>query len=99
MKKYKNILFSLGVLVILTSFSSCTVTTTYPVMVTENSMSGTAKGEASVKKFLGIGWGNRGAAKAARNGNIKKISAVDLKITNAPFVTTYTTVVTGTKAE
>lgn len=91
MRKLK-ILISLFILGI--GLSSC-ATYTMPSMVTENEM-GEKVGRSSYTTVLGISFDrSRSLAKAARNGNITKISTVDYEIENNFFTATYTTVVTG----
>lgn len=92
----KKIIKNISLVAILVSMASCTVAG--PLIVTDNPGGKDAKkGEASYKVVLGFRPFNADAsiATAAKNGGIKKVSTVDLKMKAGFFVTTYTTVVTG----
>jgi hypothetical protein len=95
MKKIILLMF-LGIM--LMALAGCTTVT--PLAATSNPL-GAKVGQASIF-YLG-GWlplpfsGDRGIAKAARNGGITLISTVDTKTVIWPFGfgVTYTTIVTG----
>jgi hypothetical protein len=90
----KKIILLLIVGMMLLAMVSCT--TVVPLAATSNPL-GDKVGQAStfyLFNYLPLG-GDRGIAKAARNGGITKISTVDLKTHLGLFGTTYTTVVTG----
>lgn len=91
MKNYIKTTFVAAGLLLATS---CSVSA--PGMVTDNPAE--KKGEASAKYILGI-FGPMHAdlsiEKAAKNGDITKVSTVDYKISGGLFSKTYTTIVTG----
>jgi hypothetical protein len=91
MKKLKRLISVIGCIAL---FSSCTVM--LPVNATSNPM-GSKTGES---KAIGIGpalWikGNASIQQAAKNGNITKISTVDIQHTYILFVEIIKTKVTG----
>ena len=71
--------------------------TTSPLIVTNNEV-GTRTGQSTARCFLGlICMGNAGIHRAAKNGNIKKISSVDYKYNSFLYIiyNSTTTIVTG----
>ena len=85
----------LSALVATALFTSCSVT--HPVSATSNSI-GSKVGKASGTCYLGyICLGADASIKsAAKNGNITKISTVDLQTTNIlGIIVVYTCIVTG----
>jgi hypothetical protein len=94
----KKIILLMVVGITLFAMASCTTVT--PLTATSNEL-GHKVGTATV--FYLFGWlplplsGDRGIAKAARNGGITKISTVDTKSIIWPFFigASYTTIVTG----
>lgn len=95
MKNIKLNISAVALVAIMALFSSCKVTTTLPLMVTDNS-TGSKTGEAKVvvgifgKKDIDVS-----IARAAEDGGITKIATVDFKTITTPFKTTYITIVTG----
>jgi len=76
-------------------FTSCAVT--LPVTATSNEV-GAKVGSATATGFLGVFFFDQDASirTAARNGNISRISTVDIKHTNVfGIIYTYETIVTG----
>jgi hypothetical protein len=76
-------------------FASCSVV--LPVNATSNTV-GSKVGTAKATGYLGILFFNQDASiqAAAQNGNITKISTVDIKYTNIlNLIVTYETIVTG----
>ncbi len=93
LRKIKVVFASFAIGVIMTS---C-VTITSPVMTTEaETGTGDKVGKSSYTTVLGIAFDrSRSLAEAAEDGNIDRISTVDLEIDPGLFSTTYTTIVTG----
>lgn len=92
MKKIKYI-FAAGVTALLVA--SCSLSK--PVLVTDNP-AGEKKGVAEFSVVLGIFRpmnADISIKKAAENGDITKVSTVDLRVESKLFKTTYQTVVTG----
>lgn len=87
--------FKIGIIACtLLTMVSCSISG--PILVTDNE--NTKKGTASYSVFLGIFRpkdADVSIAKAARNGDITRVSSVDWKVESKLFRTTYTTVVTG----
>ncbi len=73
--------------------SSCSVT--YPGIVTGNKAE--KEGISEKKVWFGIALKpvDVSIEKAAKNGNITKVSTVDYQVSKSLFSTTYTTIVTG----
>ena len=91
MKKVLNISVVIGMLI---TMASCSISG--PILVTDNVSE--KRGEASYSVFLGIfrpKEADISIKKAAKNGDITRVSTVDYKVTSKLFRTTYTTVVTG----
>jgi len=92
----KIVLLFVGITLL--ALAGCTSVT--PLAATSNEL-GNKVGQASIFylfSFLPLPFhGDRGIAKAARNGGITKISTVDTKTVVWPFFlgTVYTTIVTG----
>lgn len=79
------------------SFSACSVTSRYPVMVTDNPQ-GEKVGKATYRILLGafiLDGGNGSVRKAVEDGEITKISTVDTEVKTKFFITEVTTIVTG----
>lgn len=88
MKKYLIIL-SLAAM-----FSSCAISG--PLFITDNP-AGTKTGTASAKFLFGwpIDGGDLSIKKACADGDITKVSTVDIAVESGLFITTYKTIVTG----
>lgn len=92
MKKVKPVLAVIAATALL---SSCSLT--LPVTATSNEV-GSKVGTAKATGFLGVLFFDQDASirKAARDGNITKISTVDIKQGNIlNIIVTYETIVTG----
>jgi predicted small lipoprotein YifL len=92
----KNIIKNISIVAVLILMASCSVSG--PLILTDNpGGKDSKKGESSYKVILGFPpfKADASIATAAKNGGIKKVSTVDLKMKAGFFVTTYTTVVTG----
>ncbi len=93
----KKIMLILGCSVMVFTLISCAATYPVPVTATGNPV-GTKVGKSSGKLVFFL-WGNASCANipdAARNGNITKISTVDMQVENfLGIVQTFTCVVTG----
>lgn len=90
----KNIVKTGVIAAVLMTMVSCSMSG--PILVTDNE--NTKKGTASYSVILGIFRpkdADVSIAKAARNGDITRVSSVDWKVESKLFRTTYTTVVTG----
>lgn len=90
-RKVKTFFACLGMCALMTS---CVPKITSPVMTTEAEV-GDKVGKSSYTTILGIGFDrSRSIAEAVKNGNIKRISTVDVSY-DGGLTQTYTTIVTG----
>ncbi|TVR86683.1 MAG: hypothetical protein EA411_09800 [Saprospirales bacterium] len=92
--KQKVVIFAMA-LATAAFFTACSIT--LPVTATSNEV-GTKVGTASATGFLGVFYFDADASiqSAARDGNIRQISTVDIKHTNVlGVIHTYETIVTG----
>lgn len=91
MKKMKNILF-----IAVSAFMLSSCVAVMPAWVTDNC--GDKVGQAEARYLFGsypLGGGDYSIKAACEDGDINKVSTVDIRVQGGLFITTITTIVTG----